>query len=234
MPPTGPSCSEVAAWLATDFIESFRNDVHPDHWEPNAGFFAITMLSLAYCNAAAALVNDVEQASGKQTVEFIRTTVANAAPGSSRRSADRAEGLHSLFRHGLVHRREPGHLQVMVPGSSSGGAPRKCVLSWILERPGIRASHLQLYGPGTTLGSPSEIIAADHFMLRVGVDLLYEDALAAFRCIHTQCQSDQSFAAKLFSGALKAVNPREPMAEWERKNIAAMLLEPDSSSPKFP
>ena len=47
--------SKVLAWMKDDFITSYRHEADPKHWptEPLCGVFAIPLLCLTYCDAAA-------------------------------------------------------------------------------------------------------------------------------------------------------------------------------------
>lgn len=112
MPPATSRPKDVASWLKAHFIGSFENDVQPSLWAWDAGYFSITLMSLSYCNAAAALVGGKAQAGSQETADFIQNMVAaSSAEPSLPRYAARGGVLYSLFRHGLVHRREPGHLR---------------------------------------------------------------------------------------------------------------------------
>src|SRR5262245_41956291 len=102
----------AATWLRENFIASFVNDAAPRHWEENEGYFAIALLSLTYCCAAAGLVNAKCNPSDDEVIAFIKDYLGHPGQPSSERYRQRGAILYKFFRHRLAHQREPGSLRL--------------------------------------------------------------------------------------------------------------------------
>jgi hypothetical protein len=112
MPPKSPDPADVADWLTRDFVGPFERDVDPTIWPPGRGFYAIPMLVLSFCDAMAGFVNGKANGDTPLTVKFLEDEVSRHAgePEMVHRYRKRSIGLWVLYRHGLVHRGEPGRL----------------------------------------------------------------------------------------------------------------------------
>ncbi|HEY6823239.1 MAG TPA: hypothetical protein VI195_02270 [Steroidobacteraceae bacterium] len=110
------------------FLASFRREVDPKYWPKGGerGVFALTLLCLAFCSAAAGLVNGTNEATSMQVIDFIKIWLGRLPGLPGRRYRVRAAALFSLFRHGLVHQCVPGRLD-LEDGRTLG---------WILSRDG--------------------------------------------------------------------------------------------------
>jgi hypothetical protein len=207
--------SEIVKWLDEDFIGSFERDVDPRIWSVTTdgherGFFAITLLSLAYCDAMARLLKG--EAEGTiNTVRLIEEHHGNLGTSTDSRYQSRAAAMFTLFRHRLAHQREPGKLQI-----------GKSILIWRLSRDRDREEHLKLV----------PISKKQEFCFTVDADLLFEDTRDAFKGIRDRCRSEDALVTKIRNGRKSIQSPR-PMRAADSKNerivekIAEMLKSPD-------
>jgi hypothetical protein len=217
MPPPSSACNDVANWLTTDFIGSFQNDADPALWTANAqhqhyrGFFSISLLTLAYCEAMSAFMLGKAKSKSPETVAFLETEVGPRAgsPAATTRYRERSALLFFLYRHGIAHQREPGRLDV--DGShilwwTSRGAPLTDHLKFTLLRPGV-------------------------YRLAIDVDLLYSHALAAFNDIRDRARVTPALALALYNGLVDADSARPPLTRdatvWARmRGVLAGPVDP--------
>src|SRR4051812_30667140 len=108
--PSSQDCADVSSWLQQRFVTFFTKEVDPSRWPTvgDSGAFAITLLCLTYCTAAAGLVNGTNHATSSMCIDFIRTRFKNSPAPSGPRYEQRAPVLYTVFRHGLVHQFVPG------------------------------------------------------------------------------------------------------------------------------
>jgi hypothetical protein len=215
--PESPDSADVAHWIEREFIGWFVREAQPKHW-PTAndeGVFAITLLCLAHCTAAAGLANGTRDAKSWQCIEFIRTFFRTAPAPSGERYDARAAALYTLFRHGLAHQKVPGALD----------ACDGRTLGWILDRQGDRSLHLYLMPP--VLYSTKTGNSDGHHRLRVHADLLFEDCVHAFGAMQQKASIDPAFATKVFAGAAQAVAPR-PVPRSILQQLKDALANPDA------
>ncbi len=218
----------ASKYLRDHFIGSFVNEAHPSHWDPanDKGVFAITLLCLAYWNAAAGLAHAKAKATSKETIEFMAVCLGNSSPPFGHRYKGRAAIIYSLFRHGLVHHRIPGELE----GKSS-------TVAWVLGRDLDDQRHLLLLGPlspsdpdrlgfGLTLRAP---IIASKPRLYIGLkpDLLFEHSLRAFEQFASQCERDSNLFRAVQIGVEAAKGPREIEGKGVVELVDAALDAPD-------
>lgn len=209
MPPRSPSSADVAEWLRSDVLASFVNDSDPHLWPANTGFFALAMLSLARSNALAGLVSGTGRAGTVDTFTFIAAHYGAAGAASAARYAIRAAPLYALFRHGLIHQREPGALLL----NDANGDARE--LHWELRRGRQRATHLQL----ASLGRPGAQL------LSVDVDCLFDDTVDVHARIIARTETEPAFAATIARAADEVVAPRCPEPRHIPRIVAGLAPE---------
>jgi hypothetical protein len=204
-PPTNAP-ADVAAWLDDDFIASFERDVDVTIWRPpfvdangnqhDRGFFAITMLSLAYCEAMTGLLDPQGDGGTVQTCQFIERNVAAAAAAvghatSAARYTSRGTLLYTLHRHRLVHQREPGQLDL-----------NGTTVSWYMGRGIARTGHMKLSAAAHL---------PNHRILTIDVESLQADVLATFKAIRADvANGNAALAARIHANATTVYNPQPP------------------------
>jgi hypothetical protein len=200
MPPASPAIADVAAWLNDDFIASFERDVDVTIWRAPfidhqgqrhvRGFFAITLLSLAYCEAMTGLVGP--NAGTVATCQFIENVVsANSPAPSGARYSSRGTLLYNLYRHRLTHQREPGQLNL-----------NGTIVTWSMNRGVARADHLKL--------SPLPAPAVNTLELKIDVEHLRDDVLATFRTIQADVLAGNRPAGPIHTRAVAMHAPQPP------------------------
>jgi|CZKU01.1.fsa_nt_gi hypothetical protein len=182
MPPRSPAPCDVADWLTQEFIGPFERDVDPKIWSGDRGHYAIPMLVLSFCDAMAGLVNGKANGGTLLTVRFIEDEVSKHAGEReiAERYRSRAIGLWLLYRHGLVHRGEPGRLVV-------GGKE----IRWAIYRRFDRVKvHMRLLTQ----------VWNKMYKLEIDADLLYSHVLATFHDIRNRAASDPELAGLIHAG----------------------------------
>jgi hypothetical protein len=189
--PNSPSCADVSAWIQKWFVTSFANEANPTYWRKgDDGVFAITLLCLSYCTAAAGLMSGTNNPDSQACIDLIRQRFKGSPAPSGDRYEKRAEALYMLFRHGLAHQRVPGILDV---GDGK-------TLGWALGREKDRARHLMLRPSGVHVlpsGNPD-----GHHRLFVQPDILFEDCLRVFQEIQADSSKKPAMAQTIYNGAV--------------------------------
>lgn len=216
MPPQSNSTAHVAEWLTSHFITSFERDVDPALWPPiiengivhERGFFAITLLTLSYCEAMATLLTGATAHGTVEAVRFLEDEVSRHAGMAGPRYRTRGAALFVLYRHRLAHQREPGRLDI--DGS---------VIVWEVGRNEAEANHLKF-----------RAAAAPKFVLTIDADRLNAHALLAFKDIRDRSRTDAQLARTIYQGAVAADTPTAPQGSptgHVGTKLRAMLAAPD-------
>jgi len=221
------SREDVAHWWRDHFVTSFVNETNPFNWsdrEHDVGAFAMTQLCLTFCNAAAGLLTGNARASARDTEAFIRDHLGTVADPLGARYHRSAMALVYLFRHGLVHQREPGQIDLELDGAS---------LAWVLGREGRREVHLQVAGPvpprtvlrwsvfDPPFQLPNRGTIGPKYFLSVQPDVLYEDLLAAFQSIASRILEKPAshLAQRIHAGWRVMAEPRKISDESSRPEV---------------
>jgi hypothetical protein len=220
------ACQEALKWLDEDFLRSFRNDVDPKLWPDiegeegygaQRGFFSITVLTLMYCTAMAGLLKGDADADSEDTIKFLEGRVGRSAGGEfTRLYAERSGFLYAVFRHRLVHQREPGKLRVGQNVMKWGMARSPQDPSWL---------HLRL-----------REYPRRAFRFWVHADVLHTHVMRTFEDIrseiHNGGQAGRNLAKQVLKGktAAESARPLPGKAnQYATDRIGLMLANPDTS-----
>lgn len=212
--PEFESPEEVSRWVREHFVRSFMNEANPIYWptKNESGIFAITLLCLTFCNAAAGLIEGTPFVDSLHCIQFIQTYLKASPTPSGSRYKSRGAALYTLFRHGLAHLRVPGNLD-LEDGRTLG---------WALGRENDRGEHLELLSSGCYRTRDGK--HDGHFRLLVQPDVLYADFLAAFQNIQSQASGNRRLAERIFAAADASAKPRTLSTRPEKREARSLIL----------
>lgn len=232
---TAPECDEAVKWLDEHFLRSFQDEADPSLWPDigrgcaawfrrtvlrtgdsprQRGFFSITVLSLIYCTAMAGLRLGKGGAGSKETIEYIENHVGAAAGGEyTDLYKERGAFLYVIFRHRLVHQREPGQAEL-------NGATIKWAMARFPEDD--RMLHLRYH---------QSVKGGLRFW--VHADVLYEHVLASFLAIRAAVEKgDAGLARRILDGAKDAASAKplvkDDLGAYALAQVTAMLPKRDA------
>jgi len=186
------SIDTARSFLREHVLETFKDETRPERWgKPDestaTGHFSLLLLCFAHLYALAGLHKGTKDTKPKHVIEFVEKYLPTYAKISS--------FLIDIYRHGVVHQRQPKSIEV-----------DGLIVSWLIDRGKSREKHLALVRKSWLTGQPTN---EKTILVSVQLDILYHDIVCAGKAFADDTDEDDNLAETVRQGIEQSQTPQK-------------------------